>query len=648
MSQTTLGSQATPKSYEVELRAAVDVANIPTLLLVIVQMTGDLSWLKDPFKPSTNKGLGDNPDGGLNSGLQKQIRNFAYEAILLWHKGKSIILDTPSNQQLAEMLGVAMGESVPVGYADMIRHELDLEATSNSPEVGSGAGKKNKPPNGFTAVIIGAGASGLCAAANLQKLKIPYTIIERNSEIGGVWFENHYPGAGVDTPSHLYSFSFAKNDWSRYFAPQKELREYFNRVADDFDIRKDVQFETEVTNAIYDEDAQEWILQVKRGSNESEQIRANLVISAVGAFNKPKWPSIKGLDTFKGPMPHTARWQDEVQLENKKVAIIGNGASAMQLVPAIVDKVERLTVFQRSPQWAAPFEQFKKEIPEAVRWLFLNVPLYAKWYRIRLAWIFNDRIYDSLQKDRQWEHPERSINATNDAHRSYFKRHIEAEIGDRRDLLEKVLPTYPPFGKRMLLDNGWFKAMTRDNVDLVTDSITEIREDRILTNDGFEYEVDVLIIATGFDVLQFLAPMHVVGRAGKLLEDEWAGDNARAYLGTAVPGFPNFFCLYGPNTQFGHGGSLIFMLELQMRYLMGIFEQMFSRAISSIECRQDVHDDYNERVDNAHNNMVWTHPGMDVYYRNSRGRVVVNNPFKIVDYWHLVQNADLDDYIIKK
>lgn len=645
MSQNPRGSHSEPQSFETALRAAVAVANIPTLLMVLVQMTGDLSWLEDPFRPSTTRGLGDNDDGGLGDDLQRQIRNAACDAILDWHKGKPLAMPEPSHQQLVDMLGVSMGEPVPVGYADMIIHELGLDKEQHEAGTDEAFSEKTTLPEGFRAVIIGAGASGLCAAVNFQKAGIPYTIVERNQEIGGVWFENHYPGAGVDTPSHLYCFSFAKNDWTRYFAAQKELRQYFNRIADDFDIRRNVQFETEVVEAVYDEPAQEWELKVTRSSGESDTIKANLVISAVGAFNKPKWPSIEGMDKFKGPMPHTARWPEGLDLAGKKVAVIGNGASSMQLVPAIADEVEHLTIFQRSRQWAAPFEQFRKNIPEPVRWLFLNVPLYAKWYRIRLAWTFNDRIYDALQKDPDWPHPDRSINAINDAHRRYFTRHIEAELGDRQDLLGKVLPAYPPFGKRMLLDNGWFRTLTRDNVELVDTHIKEILEDRILTTDGSEYEADVIVIATGFDVVRFLAPMKVVGRGGKLLEEVWEGDNARAYLGTAVPGFPNFFCLYGPNTQFGHGGSLIFMLELQMHYLSDLFRQMFAGGIASIECRQDVHDDYNARVDKAHNNMVWTHPGMDVYYRNSRGRVVVNNPFKIVDYWHFVQHADLNDYV---
>ncbi|GAC1546098.1 MAG: hypothetical protein NVS3B12_34790 [Acidimicrobiales bacterium] len=317
----------------------------------------------------------------------------------------------------------------------------------------------------------------------------------------------------------------------------------------------------------------------------------------------------------------------------------------MQLVPAIVDEAQSVTVFQRSPQWAAPFEKFKVPVPDPIRFLLKSFPLYRAWYRLRLSWAFNDKVYPALQKDPTWPHPERAVNEINDGHRRYFTRYIVDELGDRQDLLEKVLPAYPPFGKRMLLDNGWFRTMTRPTVELVTEGVAEVRPHSVIAASGDEYEVDVLIWATGFDVVQFLVPMRVVGRNGTVLEEVWGGDDARAYLGAAMPGFPNFFCLYGPNTQFGHGGSLITVMERQIHYMMSLLEEMFEAGVSVVEVRQEVHDRYNEDIDRAHANMVWTHKGMDTYYRNSKGRVVVNNPFRIVDYWKMTAGAHLDDFV---
>jgi 4-hydroxyacetophenone monooxygenase len=272
------------------------------------------------------------------------------------------------------------------------------------------------------------------------------------------------------------------------------------------------------------------------------------------------------------------------------------------------------------------------------------MPLYHAWYRLRLGWAFNDKIYPALQRDSSWPHPERAVNAINDGHRRYFTRYIVEELGERQDLLDRTLPSYPPFGKRMLMDNGWFRTMTRDNVELVTEHVAEVRADRVITKSGAEYEADALIWATGFDVVHFLAGIEIVGRDGQTLARVWDGDDARAYYGATVPGFPNFFCLYGPNTQFGHGGSLITVMERQVHYLMNLLTQMLDTGTGEVEVRQDVYDRYNERIDAAHANMVWTHPGMDTYYRNSRGRVVVNNPFRIVEYWQWTERADLRDY----
>ncbi|MGO9265878.1 MAG: flavin-containing monooxygenase [Candidatus Binataceae bacterium] len=319
----------------------------------------------------------------------------------------------------------------------------------------------------------------------------------------------------------------------------------------------------------------------------------------------------------------------------------------MQVGPEIQHTVESLTIFQRSPHWVAPNEQFRTPIPELLRFLLREVPLYRVWYRLRLGWTFGDRLHAALQKDPAWPHADRSMNKANDSHRGYFTGYIAAEIGDRTELLDKVVPSYPPFGKRMLMDNGWYRMLRNERVKLVADPIVEIGSDRIITKDGAEYEADVLVIATGFDVLRFLTSFDARGRSGRSLREVWNEDDARAYLGLAMPDFPNFFCLYGPNLQPGHGGSLIFVVEMQMRYIMNVLKQMLNQGLGAVECRQDVHDAYNERVDQAHANMVWSHPGMETYYRNARGRVVVNSPYRNATFYDMTRAADLDDFIVE-
>jgi 4-hydroxyacetophenone monooxygenase len=274
------------------------------------------------------------------------------------------------------------------------------------------------------------------------------------------------------------------------------------------------------------------------------------------------------------------------------------------------------------------------------------VPLYQAWYRQRLAWTFNDRIHPTLQVDPDWPHPERALNAVNDSHRRQFTDYIKAELGERQDLLDKVLPDYPPFGKRMLLDNGWYRTVARDNVTLVTERLVKVEGDRLTCSDGSTHQADVLILATGFKATAVLSSMRVIGRDGRALSEVWNGDDARAYLGTTVPGFPNMFTLLGPNVGLGHGGSIISNIENQMDYVMSALEQMFARGAAQIEVRQDVHDRYNAAVDAAHARMVWTHPGMDNWYRNSRGRVVAITPWRNDDFWRMTRRADLADFTL--
>ena len=378
----------------------------------------------------------------------------------------------------------------------------------------------------------------------------------------------------------------------------------------------------------------------------SQQTEANVVISAAGIFNPPVFPDINGLDEWKGEKWHTARWPKDADLAGKRVAIIGNGASCMQIAPEIQDEVESLTIFQKSVHWAAPFEQFRKEVPDPIRALLREVPLYRNWYRVRLGWTFNDRIHSALQKDPDWEHPERSLNAQNDAHRAYFTQYVVDELGDKApELLERVLPTYPPFGKRMLMDNGWYRMLRNPKVTLVDNHVDRIEHDRLRTEEGTEYEADVLLLATGFDVLNFITTYEAVGRSGASLTDHWEQDNAKAYLGTVVPDFPNLFTLYGPNLQPGHGGSLIFVVEMQVRYIMDMIQKMLQDKIGAVEVRKEVHDAYNDKVDLAHEQMVWAHPGMTSYYRNERGRIVVNSPWRNVDFYQMTREANLEEYL---
>jgi 4-hydroxyacetophenone monooxygenase len=626
-----------------ELRAALESANIPTLLMVLAHLTGSHTWLEEPYRPDRTKALDDNDTAGLPPFRQAEVRAAAWEVLRQWRDGRIPTPTPPSDQQIVEMLTVCMGEPVPAEYGPMMAEEAGFRRRD--------AGWTDGPPRrklaDFRVVVIGAGISGICAAIKLRELGISHVVLEKNDEVGGTWSENDYPGAGVDTPSHLYSFSFDPNpSWSRYYAKQGEILGYLAGVADRHRILDDIRFGTEVESAIYDAAAQRWEVVGRGPDGTTLTYLADVVISSVGQLNRPQMPAIPGLETFPGPAFHSARWRHDVDLAGKRVGVLGTGASAMQVVPSIAGTPAELVVFQRSPQWVAPNANYLRSVPDATRLLMEQVPYYATWYRMRLLWMFNDKLHPTLQIDPGWPHPERAVNATNDKHRQFFTSYIREQIAGREDLWDKVLPTYPPYGKRILMDNNWYRTITRDDVQLVSDDVERIDGDTVITADGHRHQLDVLVFATGFQSKRMLWPMDVRGIEGQSLRELWGEDDARAYLGMTVPGFPNIFLLYGPNTNLGHGGSVIFHTECQVNYVTRLIVDMIEKDIAAVDCRPEIFEEYNARVDAAHERMIWTHRGMDTWYRNARGRVVTNTPWRLLDYWRMTHRPALEDFVI--
>ncbi len=502
-------------AWEARLKRALASANIPTLLMVLVHLTGDTGWLSERFQCSRIKGLEDNDPGGLPDAVQDEIRAAAHAAIVRARQGLA-----PGLPAHARAAGGHAAHQRGRRDPRFVRPN-DRRLAGPGPDFALEQRDAFPVPEGYRVLVIGAGVAGLCAAIRLQGAGIPYVVIEKNAEVGGTWYENRYPGAGVDTPNHIYSYSFAKHDWSRYFALQGEIQGYFEGVADQYGVRRNIRFNTKVASARYDETDMRWRVRTVDGDGREQDYVADILISAVGLLNVPKLPAIAGLDSFAGPCFHTAHWPADIDLRGKKVGIIGNGASSMQVVPAIADQVESLTIFQRSKQWAAPFEKFQKPVPQDVRFLLREVPYYQEWYRQRLAWIFNDRVHATLQIDPDWPHPERSINKINDRHREHFTDYIKAELGARQDLLPDVLPDYPPFGKRMLMDNGWFRTVARDHVRLVTGGIERITPRAVVSDDGTAHELDVLVVATGFDAINLLSSFKLYGRGGRSIREAW-------------------------------------------------------------------------------------------------------------------------------
>jgi 4-hydroxyacetophenone monooxygenase len=621
---------------ELDLTSAIAEADIRCLLMVLVHMTGDERWLEEPYKPKRDVRLIPDPNAGVAPELQHEIRA---AVVKLFARGtpKPVITD-PGDELILKMMRACLGEKVAPEYAPLMREEMAF--------VPREARWRQRPSDQALAqhhvLIVGAGVCAIALAVALGHLGIPYTIVEKNAELGGTWYVNRYPGCGVDTPNHSYSYSFTGNAWTRYFCQREELLDYLKKVAAGYGIRAHLRLNTRLTSSRWDEGKRRWISTLKTKDGE-ETFESTVLVSAIGQLNDPSRAHFENEEEFGGLILHSALWSDDVKLDGKRVAVIGTGATSMQLVPSIVDRVASVTVFQRTAQWARPVQGYSDPISEGARWILEHLPFYVQWYRFNMFWRYGDGLLPFLRKDPAWPYPDRAVNKGNDRHREELTDFILSELKDRPDLIKQCVPTYPPYGKRILLDNNWFKTLTRSNVELVSDAIDRFSRSGIVTADGEERPFDVIVVATGFKVTEMAARLDITGRDGNL-RDKWASDNPTAYLGLTVPDFPNLFCMLGPNSGPAHGGSVIFQSECQSRYISACLVEMIERGVAAIDVRQDVLDDYVRKVDVEHEAMIWTHPGMTTYYRNKSGRVFSAMPWRFVDYWAMTHDADFSQY----
>jgi cation diffusion facilitator CzcD-associated flavoprotein CzcO len=473
--------------------------------------------------------------------------------------------------------------------------------------------------------IIGTGFGGLAAAVRLKQAGIDDLVLfEKSSDVGGVWRENTYPGAACDVPSHLYSLSFApKTDWSRRFAPQAEIHQYLRDVARDFDVLAHIRFDTAVLAAAFDEATGRWLLTLDGGAEHE----ADVLITATGQLSRPSTPDVPGLDSFQGALFHSAHWDHAHNFRDERVAVLGTGASAIQFVPAIAPQAARLTVFQRS----APYVLGKPD----------------RAYRARTLTAFR-RIPGLLRLSREgnyFSNELRSLGFNTEprllfAHRARFRKHLAREVPDPA-LRQKLTPTDPMGCKRILMSNDWYAALQLPQVEVVDERIAEVRPHSVVTADGTERGVDTIVLGTGFAATEFLTPLTITGRGGRDLHRQWK-DGASAYLGIVVPGFPNLFVLYGPNTNLGHN-SILVMLEAQVGWVVQAVRELQDRRIGWMDVRPDVAAAFDGWIQRRLAGTVFA-TGCHSWYLTESGRNTQNWPASTLTFRRRTRRLRLEEF----
>lgn len=629
---------------DAELERIVRGADLPSLLVAIAAVTGDTSILREelrpPLTPVDTIGL---PHGGMDAEAQATARELALAGLKRIRNERLTSVGRLAEQHLREiLLFIGNGNADPAWLATLT-HEIDLAENK-----GAAPGWRLEdlaPEQDFKVLVVGAALSGITAGYRLQQAGVPFTIIEASRRVGGTWWKNHYPGVRLDTPTYGYSYSFAQRpDWPHQFAEGHEVRDYLESVAERSGVHDLVEFETGLVRAEWDEDRAHWRA-TTRASDGTEQVREfSAIITGVGQLDHPHIPDFPGRSSFQGAQMHSQEWDHSVDFTGKRVAVIGTGASAYQIVPALVERVASLHVFQRSAPWMLPAPTYHDETTEGFRWLVRKVPYYGQWFRLWVTLLGIDGRIHTVTAEEGWEGAPLSVSPTNQKVREEIIERLRQQLPGRPDLLERMIPSYPPGAKRMLRDNGvWAAALTDPKTTLVSSEVDHFTERGIVTKDGTLIELDAVIYATGFRPSDYLDPIEFIGVGGQEIHDYWDGD-AKAFAGITVPGFPNLFMLMGPNTGGVVAGSIYFMIERAVEYSLKAIRLLIETGHRGLDLREDALERHIGEVDAENRRMAWGQSYVRTWYQNSTGRVSQVWPFRITDYWRVTDEVAREDY----
>ncbi|MCC2603139.1 flavin-containing monooxygenase [Sphingopyxis yananensis] len=622
------------------LRDALTQSDLPSLLMTYAHLSGDQEILArfQPHIHSITSGQMTDIPSELADELREKMRLFLTQS-------DDQLPPIPPTQHLQNIMTTGMGEPVAAEFIPLLLEQSGLGGQVDR----SKRAARQKQPSQVKVLVIGAGISGLAAGIKLAETGYDFEIIEKLPEVGGTWFTARYPGAGVDTPSHFYSFSFAQNpNWSTYTPKGPEMRDYLIAVSHQFGLRDRIRFNHRVESLRWDAVRGLWHASVIRPDGTEQTISAHAVINAHGRLSRWQFPDIMGRDSFSGQMLHTADWDDELDLRGKRVAMIGTGASAAQCGPAIAGQVASLTVFQRSGHWVVPNATAGAPVAPAVQWAMQNIPYYLEWFRFGIYWTGSDGLYSNLIKDPEWPADSPSVSQENEYLRQYCLCNMNNKLAGRPDLIEKLTPNSPVFSKRIVMDTDWLRMFMKDNVALETSAIAEITADGIKMADGNFHAVDVIIFATGYNVSRMAGFMDVIGEGERNIQDEWGEEDPQAYLGLMIPNFPNYFHILGPNSAPNHGAGVNLVAETQINYIVESLDYLLENGAKAMAPTQAAHDAFQDRVQSQMPKMIWTHPLANSYYRNSKGRVIGSWPFRLLDYWSETRAPHWPDFALQQ
>jgi 4-hydroxyacetophenone monooxygenase len=612
---------------------ALDVADLNALRITLYQLTGNLELREMPLETIAIRN-GRVFQKIVHPDYQDRLKELAAQYLSQEHRE---IPPVPDQAGTLKLIALFEGQEVP---EKMVRLATENLALADKPaELAVSLDPGVEIPEDFHVTIIGAGHTGVAMAIYMQQLGIPFTIVEKHDSFGGTWVKNHYPNLRVDVPGYVYQYRFIPYNWNSYFPSQNEIKEYANFVADRYGLRDHARLSTAVEKAEWDAETGRWTVGLSDGSSLS----SNFVISASGLFANASMPDIPGISRFKGRVQHTAAWNDDFDATGKRIALIGNGSSGTQLMPWLAERADKLYAFQRTAQWIVPpLVPVTTKISPRLHWLMDNLHYYRKWHIYSLQ-VVAVNAQNGHELDPAWKAKHGTLSEHNDSFRANLKSYIAEQMEGRPDLIEKSIPASNPLARRLIVDAGWYRTLTRPNVELVTTGIAEIDETGIRTVDGEHYDLDAIVLGSGFDTAKYFFPVVYKGENGVTFDEAWRRDGPRAYLGMSHPEFPNFFSCYGPNSH-PRSGSFHVWTEAWARYVSTLILSTLNKGAKSLKVQRRPFETFNEAIDERFKSLVWGAVPGGGYYINEHGRPGVHMPFRAEEYYELLANPKIDDY----